>query len=110
MSIPKIVERFGWRRFRELEFEMCQKAASAANQASMDGEWLIIDAGGGVVVDLDEESGDEVYSQRKVRSVAPTSPLSSGGQRERKKKKNHFVFAKKKKSWLLLLRSDLMHG
>ena len=83
MSIPKIVERFGWRRFRELEFEVCQKAASAANQASVDGEWLIIDAGGGVVVDLDEESGNEVYSQRKVRFCC--SHLSPQG-----KKNNHF--------------------
>ena len=77
----------------------------------MDGEWLIIDAGGGVVVDLDEESGDEVYSQRKVPSVAPPhlSPLVGRAEGE-KKKEESLCFCQKKKSWLLLSRSDLMHG
>jgi hypothetical protein len=46
---------------------VCEKVlASASAEAAADGEeWLLIDAGGGVVVDLDED-GNEVYSQRKV--------------------------------------------
>ena len=62
MSIPAIVEAHGWRYFRDLEYKVCQKAASA-----FDG-WTLIDAGGGVVVDLDE-NGNEMYSERKVEAL-----------------------------------------
>jgi shikimate kinase len=61
-SIPEIVQGKGWVYFRELEFQVCREVAG---QAVCDGEWLLIDAGGGVVVDLDEE-GNEMYSTRKV--------------------------------------------
>jgi shikimate kinase len=43
LSIPEIVERFGWPRFRELERE--QVAAAAARERQ------ILDCGGGVVED-----------------------------------------------------------
>ena len=62
MSIPEIVETRGWRYFRDLEYEVCKKAGSA-----FDG-WTLIDAGGGVLTDLDE-NGEEVYSQRKVDAL-----------------------------------------
>lgn len=57
MPIPDFVAANGWAAFRDREFEVLSKLAA------LDG--LIIDAGGGVVVDLDEQ-GQEVYSVRKV--------------------------------------------
>lgn len=58
-SIAQIVaeSKDGWRAFRELEYEVVKKAVG------LDG--IILDCGGGVVVDLDEH-GDEVFSKRKV--------------------------------------------
>jgi shikimate kinase len=58
-SISTILEKNGsdWRVFRELEYLIVKKIVTQDN--------LIIDTGGGVVVDLDQEN-NEVYSQRKV--------------------------------------------
>lgn len=63
--IPAFVEQHGWSAFREAEYEVVRKLAA------LDG--LIIDAGGGVLVDLDDD-GKEVFSHRKV------DLLKSGGQ------------------------------
>jgi shikimate kinase len=41
MSIPEIVEKYGWFRFRELESDLVRKLSGADN--------LVIDTGGGVV-------------------------------------------------------------
>lgn len=57
MSVPEYVQGHGWPTFRDRELEVVRKVTA------LDG--LIIDAGGGVVVDLDDE-GREVYSHRKV--------------------------------------------
>lgn len=46
-----------WRAFREMEFTVVEKVAQMDN--------VIIDCGGGVIVDLDEQ-GEEVYSERKI--------------------------------------------
>jgi shikimate kinase len=43
LSIPEIVERFGWPRFRELEREQVARAAAGSRR--------ILDCGGGVVED-----------------------------------------------------------
>lgn len=56
-SIPEIVAAHGWRGFREMEYAVVQKVAR------LDGG--IVDCGGGVVVELDE-TGQEVFSARKV--------------------------------------------
>ncbi len=58
-SIPAIVAQHGgdWRVFRDMEYEVIRKVAR------MDGH--IIDCGGGVIVDLDEQ-GNEIYSKRKM--------------------------------------------
>ncbi len=61
LTIPAIVETQGWRQFRELEYRVVEKAAAFPSGA-------LIDCGGGVVVDLDE-NGDEVFSERKVRAL-----------------------------------------
>ncbi len=47
----------GWRDFRDLEYKVVKRATR------LDG--IILDCGGGVIVDLDE-NGDEVFSERKV--------------------------------------------
>lgn len=59
-AISDIVADGDWRQFREMEFQVIQKVAA------MDG--VIIDCGGGVVVDLDENDR-EVYSTRKVETL-----------------------------------------
>jgi shikimate kinase len=58
-SIPEIVQdnQGNWRIFRDMEYNVVKKIAA------LDG--LIIDCGGGVIVDLDE-NGNEVFSSRKV--------------------------------------------
>ena len=61
---PDIVDTRGWAWFRDLEYDVCVKAARLAREDASG--WTLIDAGGGVVVDLDE-NGNETYSQRKVR-------------------------------------------
>lgn len=60
-SIPQIVAERGWSGFRELEFSVVEKVARFPNSA-------LIDCGGGVVVDLDE-NGEEVFSRRKVEAL-----------------------------------------
>ncbi len=56
MSIPAFVAAHGWPAFRDAEFEVLAKLSHLDN--------LIVDAGGGIVVDL--EHGSEVFSRRKV--------------------------------------------
>ncbi|MBF0189794.1 MAG: shikimate kinase [Magnetococcales bacterium] len=61
-SIPEILrESHGdWRRFRDLEFVVVEKVSCL--------DEMIIDAGGGVVVDLDAD-GNEIYSERKINAL-----------------------------------------
>jgi len=49
-----------WRVFRDLEFAVVQKIARMDN--------VIVDCGGGVIVDLDAD-GNEVFSERKVAEL-----------------------------------------
>lgn len=57
-TIPEIVEARGWPGFRELEFEVLDKVMTMKSG-------VLLDCGGGMVVDLDER-GEEVFSERKV--------------------------------------------
>ncbi len=57
-SIPEIVDAEGWGGFRKREYAALHKLAAFDRGA-------LIDCGGGVVVDLDD-SGEEIYSERKV--------------------------------------------
>ena len=57
-SIPEIVEAEGWAGFREREYSVVHKLSAFDRGA-------LIDCGGGVVVDIDD-SGEEIYSERKV--------------------------------------------
>jgi shikimate kinase len=60
-GIPEIVAERGWPGFRELELQVVERVSSFSGGA-------LIDCGGGVVVDLDD-SGEEVYSERKVDAL-----------------------------------------
>jgi shikimate kinase len=66
--IPEIISESSgdWRMFRELEYEVVRKVSL------LDG--VIVDCGGGVVVDLDQ-AGNEVYSQRKVAQLRKCGPI-----------------------------------
>jgi shikimate kinase len=60
-KIPEIVAREGWAGFRARELAVVDKVASIQGGA-------LIDAGGGVIVDLDRD-GAEQYSARKVDAL-----------------------------------------
>ena len=57
-SIPEIVKDRGWPGFRQLEYEVLEKLTQIDSG-------LLLDCGGGVVVDLDDD-GEEIYSERKA--------------------------------------------
>ncbi len=61
LTIPELVDLHGWSHFRELEYHVVGKVAAFPQGA-------LIDAGGGVVVDLDAD-GNEIYSERKVAAL-----------------------------------------
>ncbi len=66
LSIPEIVEKHGWAYFRDVEYKVAAKAARMKD--------VIIDCGGGVVVDLDE-NGNEIFSERKVNALKATGKI-----------------------------------
>jgi len=68
MTIPALIAKHDgdWRVFRDAEFAVVQRLAA------LDG--LIVDCGGGVIVDLDE-SGVETYSSRKVDVLRSAGPV-----------------------------------
>jgi shikimate kinase len=66
LTIPAFVASHGWREFRDLEFDIVSKLAAMDD--------LIVDCGGGVIVDLDA-AGDEAYSTRKVRALREGGPV-----------------------------------
>ena len=61
LTIPELVDLHGWEHFRDLEYEVVRKVGAFRRGA-------LVDCGGGVVVDLDQE-GNEVFSERKVRAL-----------------------------------------
>jgi shikimate kinase len=60
-NIPEIVAREGWSGFRARELAVVEKVAAIEGGA-------LIDAGGGVVVELDRNGGER-YSARKVDAL-----------------------------------------
>ncbi|TGK01907.1 shikimate kinase [Leptospira langatensis] len=66
LSIPDFVKSHSgnWKPFRDLEYEILEKIASAQN--------LILDCGGGILFDQDD-SGKEIVSERKVRILRENS-------------------------------------
>ena len=67
MSIPEIVSKHSWNYFRDVEYKCCRKAANAFE------EFTLIDCGGGICVDLDPETGEEIYSERKINALKETA-------------------------------------
>jgi shikimate kinase len=55
-----------WHPFRDMEFEVVKKVAR------LDG--VVVDCGGGVVVDLDEH-GNEIFSERKIDLLRQSGPI-----------------------------------
>lgn len=66
LPIPRFVAERGWRAFRDLEYEVVRQLSGLAG--------VIIDCGGGVVVDLSDD-GTEVYSERKVAALRSGGPV-----------------------------------
>lgn len=65
-SISDLVAEAGWPAFRDREYDVLRKIVR------LDG--IIIDAGGGVVVDLAPD-GTEVFSERKVSLLQESGPV-----------------------------------
>jgi shikimate kinase len=60
LTIPQIVSKKGWAYFRDVEYKVVQKISKMDN--------IIIDCGGGIVVDLDKND-NEIFSERKARDL-----------------------------------------
>lgn len=66
-TIAEFIEGDGtWAEFRDAEFEILNKLSVL--------DEVIIDCGGGIIVDLDE-SGNEVFSERKVSLLKQNGPI-----------------------------------
>ncbi len=67
-TVADFIEGSGgdWTAFRELEFLVVQKVARLSE--------VIVDCGGGVIVDLDAQ-GHEVFSDRKVAALKSGGPI-----------------------------------
>ncbi|MBF0251196.1 MAG: shikimate kinase [Alphaproteobacteria bacterium] len=67
-SISQILDDGGgdWRAFRDMEYAVVKKVAAMTN--------VIVDCGGGVIVDLDE-NGEEIFSERKVAELKKTGTI-----------------------------------
>lgn len=65
-TIPQIIEEHNgtWQHFRDTEFSVLKKSLKMDN--------TIVDCGGGIVIDLDENNS-EIYSQRKVSLLRKNS-------------------------------------
>lgn len=68
MTISELVAQHDgdWRFFRDAEFAIVQQLAA------LDG--LIVDCGGGVIVDIDDQ-GTETYSSRKIELLKSAGPI-----------------------------------
>jgi len=67
LSVPDIVQRFGWDHFRDLESEVCRELAGK--------DELIIDSGGGAIlrqqnVDCLKKNGVLIWLTATVRTIA----------------------------------------
>lgn len=67
MTIPDFVADHGWPAFRLRELAIVERLAAM--------DRVIVDCGGGIVVDVDPATGEEVYSERKVRALRDRGPV-----------------------------------
>lgn len=66
LSIPQLVDSQGWQGFRDLEGRILTRLAAL--------DELIVDCGGGVIVDVDDD-GEERYSDEKVATLKAGGPI-----------------------------------
>lgn len=67
ISIPEYVADHGWPSFRSRELAVIERIGAM--------DRVIVDCGGGVVVDVDPQSGTEVFSDRKVEALRGRGPV-----------------------------------
>ena len=64
-TIASIVARYGWEGFRQQEYEILKKVCAMRS--------VIIDCGGGILIEAAEENGVEPVSQRKIELLQESS-------------------------------------
>ncbi len=67
MTIPDYVAEHGWAAFRSREFGVLERIAAM--------DRVIVDCGGGIVVDIDPATGAETFSERKVAALRDRGPV-----------------------------------
>ncbi len=67
MTIPDLVTDHGWPVFRDREAAVIQRICAM--------DHVIVDCGGGVVVDIEPATGIEVFSDRKVEALRERGPV-----------------------------------
>lgn len=67
MTIPEYVAEHGWRSFRQRELAVIQRVGAM--------DHVIVDCGGGVVVDIDAATGTEMYGEHKVAALRSRGPV-----------------------------------
>lgn len=67
MSIPDYVTHHGWQSFRTRELAVLERIGAM--------DRVIVDCGGGVIVDLDPQTGQERFSRRKVAALRDRGPV-----------------------------------
>ena len=66
-TIPEYVADHGWGSFRMRELAVIERLAAM--------EHVIVDCGGGIVVDVDPDTGLEVYGEDKVAALQARGPV-----------------------------------
>lgn len=67
ITIPEYVAEHGWHSFRQRELAVIQRVGAM--------DRVIVDCGGGVIVDVDPDTGAEVYSEQKVAALRSRGPV-----------------------------------
>lgn len=66
-TIPEYVADHGWHSFRQRELAVIERVGAM--------DRVIVDCGGGVVVDVDPDTGTEVYGEAKVAALQARGPI-----------------------------------
>lgn len=67
MTIPDFVSHHGWTTFRTRELAVVERIGAM--------DRVIVDCGGGVIVDREPDTGLEVFSERKVAALRDRGPV-----------------------------------
>lgn len=66
-SIPDYVADHGWHSFRQRELAVIERVGAM--------DHVIVDCGGGIVVDVDPDSGSEIFGEEKVAALQARGPI-----------------------------------